>query len=279
MQTLKLLKTFALSTIVVASLAGCESTPKISNPFGNTSYDFDPKWKDSVVMIDNACTNFDFSNVLELIKTFYVANEAESYATGSDDTQVLQNYLLSATLINKANICLANALEISNALILLEKERNILLGGTSIDEDALVDHRAYSTEASEAIRTRIEQVKALKPQQKGNIAIGISTYIGGTYTAAETSKDLTKLVKTTLNRTSESQGLIKQGWGAIENLGREAMEVVGSATIIAFVSKGMPSVLENWLLTGKTLMEFAQANDIDVPDDATALYNLSLIHI
>jgi hypothetical protein len=270
------LKTMLASAAIIATLTGCSSTNSI-NHYGS-------KWSNEAVFANASCSSFSFEEVHKFIQNAYVAVTLEAMTSGSSNgAEVVQNYFLSAALINRANTCIASALELTKVMADLEIERQILLGGTSIDEAQLVEHRRASKAVTQAIREKVAELDRVRPEQRKTMSIGISTFLGGTYTGVETLKDLVDLSKGTadqiekagddVKRANDSGGILGGIIVAAEKTYENAAGVFSKGSNIKFISAGMKDVVEDWYKTASVLSAFAKVNDIDIPESASDYYN------
>ena len=212
-------------------------------------------------MKGNECNTFSYDNIASFINTYYISS-ANNTSTDDASMKTLENYLLSAVLVNRANLCLAEALELKELISDLEEEREILIGGTSISSSEMNKHREYSTEASAAIKETVEEIDTLTPQQRENLTIGISTYIGGSFTFAQTYEHALEIVNEMKANSSNS---------AMDWLNK-IPSLASKGSTLAFVYDGMYTVGEAWMDTTTSLYQFSKTNDVDLPDDATAMY-------
>ncbi|MFW8590876.1 hypothetical protein ACOI22_08755 [Glaciecola sp. 2405UD65-10] len=256
---------FTCAMFVAIALSGCDSTPSMPdlsqvNIF-NQTIEVSKPWQNEPLVKGNECNTFSYDNIASFINTYYISS-ANNTSTDDASMKTLENYLLSAVLVNRANLCLAEALELKELISDLEEEREILIGGTSISSSEMEKHREYSTEASAAIKETVEGIDALTPQQRENLTIGISTYIGGSYTFAQTYEHALKIVEEVKENSSNS---------AMDWLNK-IPELASKGSTLAFVYDGMYSVGESWMDTTTSLYEFSKTNDVDLPDDATSMY-------
>ena len=251
----------ATAGVTFTLLTGCKSLPDMPSVPGFGSIDVNRDWVSEPLIKTDSCNSFTMENVTSFINTYYISGQRVQ--TKNDPSQdALDNYLMSAVLVNRANLCLAEALELDEVIKELKAEKDALTRGTSMSSDEMERHRSYSVAATEAISKKLDEVKEVEPDKREKLAIGISTFMGGTYTFVNTYEKVLEVYKDlNLDR--------KQTW---QSRLIELPTQMGKGRVIYFVYNGMPEIGKVWVDSSKNLYSFSQANDIEVSGDATNMY-------
>jgi len=159
----KIKRTAHLSLIALAiTLGACSATDATNSVSSFVSNVADtikggegseaPKWANEPLIAENECNNFTRQNVENFLLT-YDGSQDLTLSGNADQAGVkaMGTYLLSAALINKAQRCMADALALKETLDLLEQEKQIILGGTSLSNSEIEKHREYSAQASQEL--------------------------------------------------------------------------------------------------------------------------------
>lgn len=260
---MKLLKKAVITTSVVLALSACDSMPKMPE-FSMPSFgaiDVQRDWTEEALIKTDNCNTFTFENISSFIDTYYIVGQrVQDKSDPAHDA--LDNYLMSAVLINRANLCLAEALDLDEVIESLKQEKEDLTRGTSMSSAEMDRHRSSSVAASKAISQKLEEIDTIEPEQKEKLTIGISTLIGGTYTFANTYEKVVEVYEDLdLDRNQTWQQWIIS-----------APTKFGKGRVIYFVYGGMPEIGKAWIDSTTNLYEFSQSNDIEVPSDATDMY-------
>jgi hypothetical protein len=233
-----------------------------------------PLWANEPIIQQNQCNTFTRENIQSFIDAY--GGAAAYTLSGSADEagiKAMGTYLLSATLINKAQRCMAEALALKETMSVLEQEKQILLSGTSLSNSEIEKHREYSAQASQEIQSYSEKGEKLSPDMREAFILGVTTFLTGTYTTtrihdavADYTKEVSKSVKESTQRAQNNPNKML-GWmqGALEVFDRSSK---GGATMY-IIGSGLVPHTKNLYATGEYLIDYSKSNDLDVPADAT----------
>ena len=268
---IKKLSMFTCASITLIGLTGCDATSSMPSlddlPFvGTTVVQISKPWQFEPLVTDNKCNTFTFDNVASFIDTYYVSTQGFESKKEATQIKLLENYLLSAVLVNRANLCLAEALELDKLMADLHEEKKILTLGSSISESDMEKHRKYSEKASDQIKQTIEEIDSLSPEKKERLTIGISTLIGGSFTFVQTYEHAFEVIKEVGDiKIQKNNNMMLQ---ALE-IGTSWLE---KSSVLSIVYDGMYDVGSSWMESTTALYQFSQSNDIDIPPNATSMY-------
>ena len=248
------------------AIAGVAGAIVLNGCMSTSEYPVTRLWMDEPLISSNECNSFSWENVSSFAVKYYVVSETAEAATSGSGANALENYLLSAALINRANLCMAEALEMSDVIAQLNEERNILIGGTSISETELAKHRTLSKGVTLAINDKVAEVEKLSPDQSVAMTIGIGSFALGSFTS-------TKTLEYAKDMVAESSSMASGGMTSIIANAGTAVNAVGQAAIFAVVVNGLTDLGPTWWDTSKTLYAFAENTDgVSVPVDPTSLF-------
>lgn len=217
-----------------------------------------PPWADEPLLTSPQCNSLSVDNVLSFMIKY------EAYGAGGGSAQAgkkaMEKYTLASALINRANLCLAEALELKDVTESLLKEQKILLGGTSLSDNEMETHRAISMNASEAIRQATGKISQVSPEQTTNFVIGTVAFLGGAYETIRIKSAIDPLLDDL--KSAASGNYVSAGFGLIT-------AAVSGGNAIYTISTGLPDHLSNIWNTGMFLLDYAQSEDLDLPSDAT----------
>lgn len=267
MNGIKKIRTVTCLSAMWLALAGCQSTENtflddFHMPWSDKPIEVAKAWKDEPLITENQCDTFSPENISSFMQKYYQASLVGTVTEEKSGQRALENYFFSAVLINRANLCLAETLGLEELLDDLHKEKEILAGGTSINKEDMEKHRLYSQNASIAISEKVGEIEKLSPEQKKVATIGITAFLGGSYTSSRVLDHTEELVK---KFNINKGGTFQQMWDSVVKTGSQG-------TLIVFVYNGMTEVAKTWWDTGSNLYQFSVDNDIELPADATAMF-------
>lgn len=237
-----------LASVVSASmLAGCAGTTQVSKPL----------WADEPLLSASECNNLTAENITSFLVKYGTTSSLGLSASSRD---LMEKYTFSSALINRANSCMAQALDLKEVVAQLDIERKILLSGTSLSSEEMDKHRAISASASDEIRSRAEQSGELGDEQKNNFTIGIVAYLGGIYETAGMREEVQKVA--TDMASAASGNVMASGFSMASTL-------IGGGSALYTVASGFPDHGKKIYNTAEFLIDYSQSNDIDLPADAT----------
>lgn len=278
-------KVVTSTMLLSALLGGCASTDEdsdggmlddLSNMMSSSDAgEEQPLWANEPLVTVDECNSFTMENI-ESFMTTYSANsqEIETDSAKLAGKKAMERYTLAAVLVNRAQLCMAEALNMKETIDTLRKEREILLSGTSMSKGEIEKHRQYSAQASEEVRAYSAKIDTIEPEKRETLILGISTYLTGTYTTVRVQDAVERFIKKSSdaisNNTAKAKSSENKAMGWI-NAGLAVFDTTagGSATLYN-IGSGMTDHLLNLYDTGTYLMSFAQSENLELPSDATS---------
>lgn len=272
-------KTVKVSSLVLlVFLSGCAATATVTDTIdellGSETDIAPPLWANEPLLAGSQCDTLTVNNVNGFLQTYMVSQisnaNAESAAKDAMDT-----YTLASVLVNRSQLCLAEALSLKEVSEDLLKEKEILLGGTSLGKKEIEQHREYSQQASIEIKNATAEIEKLGPEQQKSFVLGTATYLTGTYTTMQMKSALERYVAKTTNYAKNLKNGVqpekdKSYWDSIMDT---ASSFFGDGKLIYNLLAGLPDHAENMYETGKYFIEYAQQENLELPADVTDIFN------
>lgn len=265
---------FSLSAAVLIS--ACATTDDMLNKLTAAGSAEKPKWISEALVTEDKCNTFTFDNVSSFVKSYDQAKLAAD-AKPEDKAaalKVMETYTLASILVNRSQLCLAEALELKETTESLLKEKEILLTGTSMTKSQIEEHRVYSMAASQEIKTAIDKAGDLQPKQRETFTLGTATYFAGSYTTAEIREDIQAYAKKTSATLSDTKDSATNG-GTLQSIMDgtiRAWESLGTAAkIMRNLGDGMDGHMKNLYQNSQFLLAYSKQQNLDLPPDATQL--------
>ena len=180
-------------------------------------------------------------------------------ASGDVATEDLMgSFIASYIHLVDAQTSFAKSLDMQDRIQELEAHKLALTSGTfDKDTKGLKVVTSYGASVNIDIKTRLSSKPILDQNGSENFSSGLISY----FLALNEARNLSLSLRT------EATGVLSGGLtGAFGKIGK-----IGAT---AFVAKESPGYLKDLVTTGAMLIEFSKANDIEVPDNATALLSL-----
>lgn len=271
------------SIAVGLCLSGCANTEKGNggNVFSGVTDMFEtstskttaPAWANEPLITAGECNSFTMDNVSSFVSTY------DSQPMGPKDSaelagqKAMDKYTLAAVLVNRAQLCMAQALDLKGTIETLEKEREILLSGTSLSKEEIEKHREYSAQASAEVKKFTSEIDTIEPEKRESLTLGIATFLTGSYTTVR----VTDAVQTYIQRTSDdvsSSAKVAQRQNTAQSWLAAGQSIFskasGGGTVIYNIASGMTDHVMSLYDTGNYFMEFAKSQDLNLPADATS---------
>lgn len=279
----KLFYKWVVSSITIGlCLSGCASTENDSGDSmlggmfeSSASSSSAPAWANEPLITSGECNSFTMDNVTSFVSTYASQPMAASDSAELAGQKALDKYTLAAVLVNRAQLCMAEALDLKGTIETLEKEREILLSGTSMSKEEIEKHREYSLEASSEVKKYTTEIDSIEPEKRETLTLGIGTFLTGSYTTLRVTDAVETYVKRTSDSISSSARSAKtkksaEGWlAAASNIFSKAS---GGGEIIYNIASGMTDHVVNLYDTGNYFMEFAESQDLELPVDVTSSF-------
>lgn len=251
-------------------LLAAVSAPSQAGFFDSDDDKIAATWANDTLLSSDSCSGFTAADVITVISKYAVPKDSKDLGVSADN--LMATYMLSALSINRANICMADALDLKETKESLLEEKAILMSGTSMSEKEVEMHRKYSASASEKIMTASQEVESITPEQNLKLVVGISTFLFGTYNTYEIGESgeqlLSNLKDTGKKATSGGFGLSNLSSGI-----KAGFDTGKASLVVKKVVSGLPSHGENLYETGQYLMDFANSQDLELDSDATQVFN------
>jgi hypothetical protein len=266
------MKNLHLKTLFIGmslSLVGCAATDNIVEKFSSKE-SARPIWADEALISGEQCDTLTVENIQSFLIKYSQATELESGSKEIGD-EAMNTYTLASVLINRSQLCLSQALALKSTTENLLKEKEILLGGTSLSKKEIEQHREYSQAASMQIKAATEQVDSLEPEQRKSLILGITTYLSGTYTTMKIKKVLNKYVDKTSDQISTITSGAKTNFlsSAIGVVSGSLNNALSDGNKIYNIVTGLPEHGKSLYETGTYFIDYAKQQDLDLPTDTT----------
>ncbi|WOJ93695.1 hypothetical protein R0135_00665 [Congregibacter variabilis] len=189
-----------------------------------------------------------------------VTDEAGAAAVPMDalsmQDALVVNYLSAAALINQSQILLADAFGLKDEAAELRAQSEVLSGGTVLDKDALETASEVSERANEAIAKKLAEGEDLTDDAKQIYASAFGPYLKGLALTAGLSDDFGSFGNAAKNRLVSAPMMQK-------------LSVKKELAAGTYILTSVPGFTKDLYDTSKSLLSFASAQSIPVPDDAT----------
>ncbi|WP_100642413.1 hypothetical protein [Alteromonas facilis] len=263
-------------------LSGCASTggdddSGLLGNFGNmlsSNDDEKPLWANEPLVTQTMCDSFTLENITSFTNT-YARNEQLNAGSSAEQAgkQAMDTYSLAAVLVNRAQLCMAEALELKDVTDTLLLEREILTSGTSMSEKEIEKHREYSASASTEIMSYSNQIDSITPEQRKLFLLGITTYLTGSYTTAKIEDAVATYTEKASDSLQRSTQAASNSTNKVAGWLNAAVEVFNTSASggsrLYSIGSGLVPHLQKLYETGEYLIEYASENDIELPDNAT----------
>ena len=234
-----------------------------------------PAWQNEKLITCDVCDSITYDNVTSFLKA-YNLEEQKQRASAKDEAkgrELMQSYTMASLLINRSQLCMAQALKLKKVTENLLKEKEILLSGTSLSKKEIKKHREYSKEAGQEIIDATKKTGKLTQEQRKNFTFGTATYLTGTYMTQKTVKDAHKYLNTVSDKTQKDIKAAKDGnITTILKNGVNSMPFSSAATAANTVndlSSGIDDHMLNLAATSKSIYKYSKQQKLDLPADAT----------
>ena len=265
------------SVIVLTACSATEIKQTVGDTYNNVAATITgseaPAWASAPLIAESQCNSFSYKNVENFLAVYASKENYSLKGTANEAGQrAMGTYMISAALINKAQTCMAEALELKETITLLEEEKKIILSGTSLSESEITRHREISAEANEAIVSYSQQVDELSPQKSESLVLGISTFLTGTYTTVRMEDAIADYTKKVAESSSNSAKSVKNNNSPTAWLNAIADvfdTTAGGGATIANIGSGLVPHMKKLYSTGEYLMEYSRKNNLTLPSNAT----------
>lgn len=181
---------------------------------------------------------------------------ADGGAVGQQD-DLIRKFTGANNEIVSAQINFARAFELEEQATLLEAEQAAISSG-SVSTNDLKKVTKTSESVNKEIREKLEGQEELSAEGKAYFASGLPHLVKGVYMTTKLPADATQFA-------NSAQAQISSG-----NLLQKAT-ITNKLGAGLYVVKELPSFSKDLFDTFKLVMAFSEANNIDVPDDATSI--------
>ena len=262
--------------LLIAFEANAWNLNKLTNALPGKSKSVEkPAWYNEKLITCDVCDSITYDNVTSFLKAYNIEEQKQRASTKDEakGRELMQSYTMASLLINRSQLCLAQALELKEVTEDLLKEKEILLTGTSLSKKEIKKHREYSKEAGQKIISATKKTENLTKEQQKNFSLGTATYLTGTYMTQKTVKDAHKYLDTVSNKTAKDAKAVKNSdMTTILNKGADLLPFSSAATAAATIknlSSGIDDHMLNLATTSKSIYRYSQKQELKLPADAT----------
>ncbi|WP_321392653.1 hypothetical protein [uncultured Desulfuromusa sp.] len=258
--------------MVLCSLMGCESTKSGMGRILPTQEFEHPAWYNEPLVTGDVCDTFTYDNVNSFLSSY--EQEQQNLEKNSKEIKIQKmanSYTMASLLINRSQLCLCEALKLKNTTDDIEKEKQILLSGTSLSKNQIEMHREISNSISQKIIEASEQSKTLKEEQKRSFTLGSGIYLLGNYQTQKVSKSvLNYLAKVAEDLSFDNKSTSEFPLPSLEILREKYSATYGAAKIINNIGSGIETHMLKTAETGQYLYLYSQKQNLDLPSDTSA---------
>ncbi|WP_317930296.1 hypothetical protein [Halioxenophilus sp. WMMB6] len=256
--------------LTVSNMANAGILDKFAPAGDNTK----PLWADEPLVTDPSCDTFTFQNVLSFMDSYIKTEELQDTVDdlSASAQELMQSYTTASILLNRSQLCLAEALELKEVTETLTKEKKILLSGTSLSKKEIKKHRSYSETASNEIIKATAQVDELKPEQRKNFSLGAGTYLAGSHTTSQILEDARAYATKATNAAKDCKENASTNNSVMDKFSSSLTCAQGpgkAANLLGILGSGGPDYTKNILDTGNSILEYSKANKIELPPDSS----------
>lgn len=234
-----------------------------------------PAWQNEKLVTCDECNSITYDNVKSFVDAYYREEEKQRMSSGDEAAgqELMQSYTMASLLINRSQLCLAQALKLKEVTDDLLKEKEILLSGTSLSKKEIEKHREYSKEASQKIVSTTQETSTLTKEQRRNFSLGTATYLTGTYMTQKTAKDVAKYIQVIAgNISGETTAVTGNDITNIFNKGASMLKLSGAtkaAGTLKNLSAGIDDHMLNLATTSKSIYRYSQKQNLKLPADTS----------
>lgn len=240
-----------------------------------------PAWHNEKLVTCDECNSITYDNVKSFVDAYYREEEKQSMSSNDEAAgqELMQSYTMASLLINRSQLCLAQALKLKEVTDDLLKEKAILLCGTSLSKKEIKKHREYSKEASQKIISTTRKTSTLTKEQRKNFSLGTATYLTGTYMTQKTAKDVAKYIQVIAdNISNDSTAVTDSNITNILNKGASMLKLSGTAKAagtLKNLSAGIDDHMLNLATTSKSIYQYSRKQNLKLPADASQYVNFN----
>lgn len=232
-------------------------------------------WTSDPVVAGEGCDDLEYVDIAVFLESYLTTSDSYEGSKKESSAAMLLHYTIASALVNRSQVCLAEALELKALTDQLKEQQALLTSGTSMSKQQVKKQRALTAEANAEIEAAAARVEELTPEQKERFGKGTSAYFAGTYATGEVFRSIEGFIAET-GRAAEQQvnnGKPRSGalggLGAMADAAKGAANVFGIAKGAGFVFKGLKDHTTELVATSQYLKSYSEQKDIELPDDAT----------
>ena len=227
------------------------------------------RWNADPVASSAGCASLDHGEIEQFLARYLYP--ALAYSGSQQDSVALIpiHYAMATTLVLRAQICLAEALELKDLAFKLQEQVALLTSGTSMSRHQIKKQRELTDEANAEIDQATARLDELSPERRRLFARGTVAYLGGTYATWRVFNSIQQFVSDTKDELNEAT---KEEGHAGRKLAKFASGAFGRAKLTKDVSPvlgGLHEHTRNLYQTSRLLIDYADRQKIEIPTDAT----------
>jgi hypothetical protein len=230
-------------------------------------------WADDAYFNATSCLQKDAeehtssaSLVVASLLTRYATKEFQS-DIGVASVQLVSDYHIASLLVNRGNLCLAQALGIKDVEEQLVEEQQLLLSGTSLTKKEVNRHRKIAKNASEKIAEVADSLEVISPEKKQYFSAGVTTYLLGIVQTVRIKQSFDNV--TTAAKSTASLGDGKKGTAAIQAKAKSLGGLFTGGAGILRVFTGAPKHISKLVASGNNMVKYSKKYDIKIGEDVT----------
>lgn len=261
-----------MKQFLIVVLMGCSSLVWAQAPNLETADAVE--WTNDAYLSSNSCFSDGESSTVSLVVSNIVSRYmTKNYVTDVDvaSYQLVQDYLIASLLVNRGNLCLAQAMGLKEVEEELLHEQQILLSGTSVSKKEVKRHRKIATSAASKIEAAADKLSEMAGEKKRYFSIGSITYLLGIVQTVRIKQSFDNVLNATTTTATSTLASAKSG--GIQGLGRAlagASSVIKGGGGVLKVSKGIPKHLSNLVASGNTIVKYSEKYDVPLGEDVTS---------
>lgn len=225
-------------------------------------------WNTDPMMVSGGCDGMEYSEVLSFMANYVDTKYPADKKLASE--KMLADYSIAAALVNRAQECLAEALQLKDLADRLRREQALLSGGTSLSRKQIKRQRKLTMEANAEIQLAARGVEKLSPAMKQSFAQGTAAYLSGTYVTTQLYRgidDYVKVAKDKMGGTKSSHD--KSTFDSVVDVFKDFPARIGFGKSALTVMRGLHNHTLDLINTSRFLQAYSEQKAVKLPNDAT----------
>ncbi|MEO0423502.1 MAG: hypothetical protein AAF184_14290 [Pseudomonadota bacterium] len=227
-------------------------------------------WASDPVMTGENCENLEWLEIGTFLERYYYSGLAYGDSSDASGARMMQHYAVASALINRSQVCLAEALELKSLADELREQQALLTGGTSLSKRQMKQKRKLTDEANAEIEEAAEALETLTPEQRDRFQKGSAAYMAGTYATGKLYQAVEGVVGSSVDSLQEeTSSKSRFGLNRVKRLAGKAKNVFQEGSQMSVVFRGLKDHTASLYKTSQFLNEYGKQRELDLPEDAT----------